>query len=86
MRSLRSLLCAPKAKEEVVASLEADVVVMVAAVVVMIAAVVVAVAAVVAAAAAVVGINQRFLSLALLKATDIIMVTFFELWLRLVRR
>ena len=70
-----------------VASLVADVVVMVAAVV---AAVVVAVAAVVAAvvaaAAAAVGINQRFLSLALLKATDIIMVTFFELWSRLVRR
>ena len=61
---------------------------MVADAVVMVAAVAVAavVAAVVAAAAAAVGINQRFLSLALLKATDMIMVTFFELWLRLVRR
>ena len=66
-----------------VASLVADAVVMVAAVAVAVAAVV---AAVVAAAAAAVGINQRFLSLALLKATDMIMVTFFELWLRLVRR
>ena len=64
-----------------VASLVADAVVMVAAV-----AVAAVVAAVVAAAAAAVGINQRFLSLALLKATDMIMVTFFELWLRLVRR
>jgi len=50
------------------------------------AAAVAAVVAVVAGAAAGVGINQRFLSLALLKATDIIMVTFFEMWLRLVRR
>ena len=66
-----------------VASLVADAVVMIAAVAVAVAAVV---AAVVAAAAAAAGINQRFLSLALLKATDMIMVTFFELWLRLVRR